>query len=74
LLANDLIKKGEKIWGLAWSPDGKILAIASSIIWLYDMTNPQTSPRALQRHNNHVNDIAFSPDGTMLAAVVHYGT
>src|SRR5262245_30688950 len=56
------------ITGLAWSPDGRTLAVASSVgVWLYDANTPDALPRLLEGHTNGVNSIAFSPDGTTLA-------
>ncbi|MCA9981416.1 MAG: WD40 repeat domain-containing protein, partial [Anaerolineales bacterium] len=64
----------DKVYDLAVSPNGRLLAVAGadSVIYLYDITNPgfpSSSPvRVLDGHTTEVNSIAFSPDGTLLAS------
>ncbi|MBC8235150.1 PD40 domain-containing protein [bacterium] len=54
---------------IAYSPDGKQLAVAeSSGIWLYDADN-LNEVCLLQGHATDVLSIAFSPDGKTLASV-----
>jgi WD40 repeat protein len=60
----DYLGKG-MISGIAWSPDGKQIAVAaSSGIYLIDTTT------YVENHfsGGASNDIAYSPDGTMLAS------
>ena len=57
-----------KIFELQYSPDGTLLAIASSIgIWLYD-TVTLREVALLTGHTGSVNSIAFSPDGRTIAS------
>jgi WD40 repeat protein len=52
---------------LVWSPDGKTLAVASSVgVWLYNDTDLTSEPRLLTE-NVQTSSAAFSPDGTLLA-------
>ena len=53
--------------GLAWSPDGKLLAVSSSSgIYLYD---PKTLNEVhLIKTGVRVANVAFSPDGKLLAS------
>jgi WD40 repeat protein len=52
-----------------WSPDGKTLAVAGSLgVWLYDAEGSQVPPRLIEFHGGQVNDVAFSPDGLLLAS------
>jgi WD40 repeat protein len=54
---------------LAYSPDGEILAIASSVgVWLYNPDDLNAEPRFLEGHTAPVTAIAFSPDGRYLAS------
>ena len=63
------IECSSKITGnMQYLPDGKELAVASDMgIWIYDA---QTGAEAalLSGHNGDVMDIAYSPDGKMLAS------
>ena len=53
---------------IQYSPDGKFLAVPSSIgISLYDMVTHQEVTQ-LVGHTSQVNSVAFSPDGRTLAS------
>ena len=59
---------------LAYSPDGTLLAIASTIgVWLYD-TNTYQEINLLTEHTGRVESVAFSPDGTTLASGSSWGS
>jgi WD40 repeat protein len=67
----DAVFKGhadERIWGLAFSCDGRILASAGSdgAVMLFDPTGRQEQ-RTLARQPSAVWTIAYSPDGKILA-------
>lgn len=54
--------------GLAWSPDGKMLASSKDkSIWLWDMTSGQYL-QTLSGPTSAINVLAWSPDGAMLAS------
>ena len=54
---------------IKYSPDGKMLAVASSIgVWLYDTENAYQEVALLIGHTSTVNSVAFSPDGQTLAS------
>ena len=64
--ATQRIGKGA-IWEIAYSPDGKYLAVASSIgTWLYD-SRTGAELNLLTGHTYAATSIAFSPDGQTLA-------
>lgn len=64
--ATQRIGKGA-IWEIAYSPDGKYLAVASSIgTWLYD-SRTGAEVHLLTGHTYAATSIAFSPDGQTLA-------
>ena len=55
--------------GIAFSPDGSRLAVATSIgIWLYDVETFDEIA-LLTGHTEEATAVAFSPDGTKLASV-----
>ena len=72
---------GTRLWGEAFSPNGGILAVAySDRIYLWDVASP-TRPRLLRTPVMPVimpsygpQDIAFSPDGRILASITGTGT
>lgn len=54
---------------LAWSSVNSTIAVATTLgIRLYDITQPDTAPAILDGQDHYVNDVAFSPDGTLLAS------
>ena len=60
--------KGRISGNIAYSPDGALLAVASSIgIWLYD-TGTYQEVALLTGHTNRAYSVAFSPDGNTLAS------
>jgi WD40 repeat protein len=57
-----------RIFRSEWSPDGELLGIASAQgLWLYDKDKLQ-SPAQVYAYGHRVNDLAFSPNGKLLAA------
>ncbi len=64
-----------KINQLAWSPDGRTLAAASTIgVWLYDPAALGSPPRLLEGHTRDVLSVAFSPDGAVVLSGSQDGT
>ena len=59
--------KGHLAGVIAYSPDGELLAVASSIgIWIYDSDTGATLD--LLTASTSVSTVVFSPDGAMLAS------
>ncbi len=57
-----------RIYEVAFSPDGSLLAVASSIgIWLYDAATSRELA-LLTGHGGRVFSVSFSPDGNTLAS------
>ena len=56
------------IYDLKHSPNGDLIAVASSIgVWIYDAHSGKEI-RLLQKHSDWVNSLAFSPNGKILAS------
>lgn len=63
-----IILRAGNIHEIAYSPDGKLLAVADGAgIWLYNAKNLDII-ELLQGHKGDVYSIAFSPDGRILAS------
>lgn len=58
------------VWSVAFSPDGKTVALgdANYKIILWDVSTGKPSGPALEGHKNTVTSLAFSPDGKTLAS------
>lgn len=53
---------------VAWSPDGKLLAVSGATgIWLYSANALNLPPRLVAEGNAPIGSITFSPDGSKLA-------
>jgi WD40 repeat protein len=53
---------------LAWSPDGKTIAVATTIgVWLYDPAHLDTEPQLLNTVPQRATALAYSRDGSLLA-------
>ena len=60
--------KGRITGNIAYSPDGRLLAVASGIgVWLYD-AGTGAEVKFLTGHTRKVTVVAFSPDGSLLAS------
>jgi WD40 repeat protein len=62
------LKHGNWVNSLAWSPDGKMLASASSDKTIKLWSSDGKALSTLKGHSDTVNSVAWSPDGKMLAS------
>jgi WD40 repeat protein len=67
-LANLALLGRGRVLAMAWSPDNKVLGIASpSGLWLYSSSN-SAAPERVLAYGHRINDVAFSPNGRLVAA------
>jgi WD40 repeat protein len=61
------------VWGVAFSPDGTLLAPASDdqTARLWETRETYSISQPLTGHTGPVGGVAFSPDGTLLATTQH---
>jgi WD40 repeat protein len=53
---------------ITWSPDGKTLALATSVgVWLYNMDSKDSPPLLMGNCSEWITSITFSSDGSILA-------
>src|SRR5688572_8382150 len=57
------------VTSLTFSPDGTTLAAAGSVgVWLYNTADLAAPPTILfEGHQEPINDVAYSPDGSVIA-------
>jgi WD40 repeat protein len=74
-LARALTGHDGEVFGVAFSPDGRLLATTSvdQTVWLWDLASGEHR-RTLTGHDSVVYGVAFSPDGRLLATTSADGT
>ncbi len=75
-LKHQLIGHNGVVWGVAFSPDGKILASGSTdtTVRLWKVSNGEPFGGSLRGHDNTVFGVTFSPDGKTLASAAASGS
>ncbi|BAY48349.1 WD-40 repeat-containing protein [Scytonema sp. HK-05] len=60
----------DRVWSVAFSPDGHTMASGSldGTVRVWNLLQPGTKPIVLRGHENWVTSVAFSPDGQMLVS------
>jgi WD40 repeat protein len=68
-VASRLTGHSGPVWGVAFSPDGKLLATASAdkTVRLWEVETRQPLGQPLYGHADRVDGVAFSPNGKLLA-------
>jgi WD40 repeat protein len=61
-------KDGAEVWGLAWSPNGRVLAYGTGYTNFWDATTGQHLEPLEQPDQGSVLSLAWSPDGRTIAA------
>lgn len=72
-LKGSLPTRVKVVGGMAFSPDGRLLAAgARGKLYIWDLTT-RTLLRTISGHERHLLTLAFSPDGRHLAGATHQG-
>ncbi|HEX4072328.1 MAG TPA: protein kinase, partial [Planctomycetaceae bacterium] len=63
-----LPRREDEVGSVAFSPDGKTLAISTKVIELWDLPQGRRLRATIKGHTSDINMLAFSPDGSKLAS------
>jgi WD40 repeat protein len=65
----------KRVFGLAFSPDGRRLAsTGGNLVKVWDLSRESSDPVVMSGHTLEVIDVGFSPDGTRIATASRDGT